>query len=201
MKKSIVSIGLSALLFATASLRADDNKTIKAGVGIGPFRLKADVSEAEKLLGDSPDLMLHGRGARVSFVKSPDGKEEEIVVLIRRAENGQDYYVNEVAVTSPDYHTPEGNSTKSDLAAIWREFPDLEKYEVGEAFDGTTVVSYRSKDSGVSVLVERPPGTPISDKPEPGVPSGKCRAFIVQIVGTPTYYIELGRRPKKTDAD
>ena len=203
--KSLICRGLGvagALVFSAFSVRADDSKNaIKGGVGIGPIRIGTNIIEVEKLFGNVSDTVNFGPGARVWFVKAESGKEEEIVVTTRRAEDGHTYNVREVAVTSSDYRTPAGNSTKSDLAALWKEFPDLTKIEEGESVDGTTLELYSSRDAGVGIIVERSHGTPASDKSKAGAPTGKCRGIIVQAAGENADFVQLGVAPKKADAD
>lgn len=200
--KSLILCGLGAWILLASPLHADDSKnSVKGGVGIGPIRIGADITEIEKLYGKTSDIVNFGPGARVWFVKSENGKEDEVIVTIRRAEDGQHYTVRQVVVTSPDYRTPAGNSTRSDLAAIWREFPDLTRIEAGEALDGVPMEVYSSRSSGVGILVERPRDTPASDKPASGAPDGKCRALIVQAVNEDAQFEQLGIAPKKADAD
>ena len=200
--KRLIFFGLGAWILLASPMRADGGKnSVKGGVGIGPIRIGADITEVEKLYGKTSDVVSFGPGARVWFVKSESGKEDEIIVTIQRAQDGQHYTVRQVAVTSPDFRTPAGNSARSDLAAIWREFPDLRKMEAAEALDGTPMEVYSSRSTGFGVMVERPPGTPTSDKPASGAPSGKCRALIVQAIDEDAQFAQLGVARKKADAD
>ena len=177
MKRRIVVV---AGLLVTAScllprLGAGESKdAILNGDRIGKVRLGMDEEELEKLLGKPTEGdAAMGRAVNVWTAKSSDGRTEETQVAVHRDEEGHHWKVTQVAVTSPFFCTRGGNSTSSDLDAIWREFPDLRYFAGNIGGYGSDLEIYESTTLGIAFLIER--NNPASK----GGSWGKCRAIIV----------------------
>ena len=177
MKRRIAVVAslLAAALCLLSRLDAGESKdTILNGDRIGQVRLGMDEEDLEKLLGKptSGDAAM-GRAVNTWTAKSSDGRTEETQVAVHRDEEGHHWKVTQVAVTSPFFHTRQGNSTHSDLDAIWREFPGLRFSEGNIGGHGSDLELYDEITLGIAFLIER------NNPATKGEPWGKCRAIIV----------------------
>ncbi len=179
---------LAVALGLTPRLRGDDTKdVILEGSRIGQVRLGTSGEDLTKLLGKpTTDDAAMSLGVQAWTAKSPDGRTEQTEVTSRRDESGRRWNVIQVAVTSPFFRTHGGNSTRSDLDAIWREFPDLRYFAGNIGGHGSDLELYDSTTSGIAFLIERT--NPVGK----GEPWGKCRAIIVHPSGQEVKAMAVG---------
>ena len=177
-KSVVVASFLAGALCWLPDLGAQESKdSVVSGERIGQVRLGMSGDEVEKLLGKptASDAAM-GKAVDTWVAKSPDGRTEQTQVAIHRDEDGRHWKVVQVSVTSPFFRTRGGNSTNSDLDALWREFPDLHYVATDSGSHGSQSEIYDSTASGVAFLIER------TEHAAKGEPWGKCHAIIVHPV-------------------
>ncbi len=189
MKRSLLVAAsvLAAALCCLPRLSAQEGKdAIVSGERIGQVHLGMSDEAVEKLLGKptASDAAM-GRGVNTWIAKSTDGRTEQTQVVAHRDEDGRHWKVTQVAVTSAFFRTRGGNSTSSDLDAIWREFPDL-RYVAAQDGPGSALEFYDSTTSGAAFLIEH------AKHPGQGEPWGKCRAIIVHPAGEQVSPVAIG---------
>ena len=185
---------LAVLLFASwHHALADDGKSlIVDGDRIGQVRLGMGDEELEKLLGKpSESDAAMGRAVEVWIAKSADGRTEQTEVAVHRDAEGHHWKVTQVAVTSSFFRTRDGNSTNSDIDAIWREHPDLRYLRGDIGGKGSDLELYDSTASGVAFLIER------TQPAAAGEAWGKCRAIVVHPRGQEAGTIAVGAPPEQ----
>lgn len=167
-------------------LRADESKSlILEGDRIGQVNLRMHAGKVADLLGSPSfgDQNMNLRQIETWVAKSPDGKTQITQIWEIHVNYGQDkrkptyWQVTQVAVTSPFFRTHDGNSTKSTLDAIWREYPNLHYLDQTIGGEDSNLEVYDSTSLGIAFLIER------NKSAGKGEPWGKCRAIIVYPVG------------------
>ncbi len=189
MKRPIVGgLGLLAATLLVGGVYADDDKSLVVdGDRIGQVRLGMGDEELEKRLGKPSDSdAAMGRAVDTWISKSADNRTEQTEVAIHRDEEGLHWNVTQVAVTSSFFRTRGGNSTNSDLDAIWREHPDLRYLEGDIGGKGSDLELYDSTASGIAFLIER------TQPAVKGEAWGKCRAIIVHPRGQQASTMAVG---------
>ena len=156
-------------------------------------------SEVADLLGNPSDgdQNMNLRQTEVWLAKSPDGEKQVTQIWEIHVNYGQDkqkptyWQVIQVAVTSPFFRTHDGNSTKSSLDAIWREYPNLHHVDQTIGEENSNLEVYDSTALGIAFLIER------NKSAGKGEPWGKCRAIIVHPGGQEpnTNALELMAKP------
>ena len=168
------------------ALQADENNLITAGSLVGQVAIAMPESVVLQRLG-KPSPHKHGsRDVSIwSSKPSGGGPAEHIAVMFRDSDSGRLRTVSQIAVTSPFFHTYDGNSTRSDLSAIWHEYPDLRYLDSTTTEAGAKMELYDSTTLGISFLIERTPS------PARGESWGKCRVILVHLAGEQPYTVGL----------
>ena len=117
------------------------------------------------------------------------GFAEEINVMLRHEdqEHPGQWFVLQVTITSPAFHTDSGLSVQSNPTAIWHEFPDLRKETIEDGGDGIRLELYDSPSKGIGFLFER------NEHPKRDDPWGKCRGIVVHHVGEAARFDRIGK--------
>lgn len=170
---------------------AEDQDLIDGGAGVGKVRLGARESLVIDLLGQPPykDAMMGEAWDDWHDRPIDGGPVEEMNLLLHHDENAPaEWCVWQITVTFPIFHTREGISTTSDVAAIWRVYPGLVHIETEEGGDGTQLELYDLRERGIGFLIERNP------HPKEGESWGKCRAVVVHRNGVRARFDRVGKQ-------
>lgn len=165
------------LCFAPLARAQKGGPLIVPGKSIGQVSLGTEETEIVKQLGE-PTTFEGAAGRHWTAWFAPKGKErgDELDIYCHVVNDTRGPVALWIRVESPYFHTAAGVNTRSGLAEIWREFPNL-RYGYTDSHDDA-VEFYADKSQGILVEVRR---TKVGANSfgAPGEAWGVCRALIV----------------------
>ncbi len=165
---------------------AENDDVITPGQKIGQVAIGAEIASVVNILGPATVTTGGAKGGSNTWIsKAEDNRQPEETSIVSGPGRSATHVVRQISVTSAFFHTREGNSTKSDLAALWKEFPNLRYRRYGDQGDTSHVQLYDSLDQGIAVMVQLTP------HPAAGQSWGRCCAIIVHQPGKKPDFVNL----------
>lgn len=184
MIKSWLGPLLLMWMCATGLHAAGDDSLIVPGEKIGQITLDSGLSTVNKLLG-LPTTSSEDADTWTSKAVPV----EQTAVVYKLNHEQERLAVRQVSVTSAFFHTPKENSTKSDVAAWWQEFPELRYVRYGDKGDTSHIQLYDAPDEGIALMIQ------LNPHPAAGESWGRCLAVIVHRRGERPELVDLSPRP------